>query len=68
MGWLRAAVQANQAMEHGRAHGLTQDEAREVLGAWIEYNLLTGTAWSHLRVRQAMDARADGQDWRPPSV
>lgn len=60
-----AAVQADRAMQYGKALGLTAEEARETLGAWIEYRIAAGWTWDPERVHRSMEARADGRPWEP---
>jgi hypothetical protein len=69
MSWLgdltRKALAADRTMHYGRALGLTEEQAREVLGAWIEANLNAGLEWNEHRVVASMEARAEGRDWDP---
>lgn len=62
---LRVTREADAAMQYGRALGLTKEETQEVLGAWIEHNMLTGLSWNRANVQRSMESRHDGRTWDP---
>lgn len=62
---IKAAREADDAMAYGRALGLDAATAREVLGAWIEFNMQAGLPWNAGNVRRSMERRRDGRPWDP---
>ena len=59
------AIRGEQTKAHGKALGLTEDEIREVVDAWVDWYRQTPWPFSWDRVSQMLDARAAGKKWTP---
>ncbi|SRR6266568_1121011 len=62
---VRAAIEGERTLLHGRALGLSDDATREVVRLWSAYHRVTPDPLDWDRVRGALTARAAGEDWRP---
>jgi hypothetical protein len=62
---IELAVQADRTTEHGRRLGLSDEQASEVVKAWVAWYQTTPYPLDHDRVRRMLTNRALGVEWKP---
>lgn len=57
--------EVDAAMQHARNRGLSDTDAREVIDIWVSWYETAPYPFSWMWIRDAMNRRAKGMDWRP---
>jgi hypothetical protein len=64
----RGGIEMSRIQAEGVALGLTAAEAAETVGVWVRWSYERPAPLCFDCIRQAVQARADRTDWRPPSA
>ena len=62
---LERALEYEQALGAGHAIGLSEDQTREVIEAWVAHYRSTPWPIDWAKVRKAIILRACDEEWRP---
>lgn len=65
---LKGALQMDELKCLGKAVGLTDEQIRETIDAWVGWYRTTPRDLDFRRIRTAITDRASGLEWRPPNL
>ena len=65
---VEGAIQMDELKCWGRAVGLTEEQIRETIDAWVGWYRTTPRDLDFGRIRTAIADRASDLEWRPPNL